>query len=334
MAVTMKDIAKAAGVSVQTVSRAFNDRHDISSETKKRIHKIAKELNYLGNSIAISLRTNVTKTLGIIVPDISDPAYVEVLQGCSNAAREHGYQILIYVTSQRGANVDEDLVALRTLMSKRVDGLLLQPEHEDAKFSAALNACPIPFVLYSRYPLDFECDFVTSNHSAGAYQAASHLFEKGHKNIKFFVRYPRNNNVLRKIDGCLKAAKDHGLSGESVVIIDCGDSLEDAYEKVKYILGHSSDTTAIYTWDDEMAIGAARAILDAGYKIGQDIALIGHNNIKKANYLNPPLTTVRERMVEIGEMATLLLIKKIKEKDKVDLEKIELEPELLIRQTT
>ena len=126
--ITMKDIADIAGVSIQTVSRALNDKPDIGNETRERIKSIAKDLNYRRNIRAASLRTKRSKTIGIIIPDFRDDAHAEILQGCNNVARRKGYQIIIHARSQKGVNVQEDIEAFHMLVAQQVDGLLLLPE--------------------------------------------------------------------------------------------------------------------------------------------------------------------------------------------------------------
>lgn len=330
---TIKDIAREAGVSIQTVSRALNNKGEIDPNTKKRILEIAEKLNYSPNILASSLRLKKTKTIGIVIPDNSDPFYAEILQGASKKAQENGYQIILSVLSQRGTDVDEELLALRTLISKRVDGLLVQPEQENIIYLDALRACPIPYVLYNRSPKGLECNYVTHNHEFGAYIAASHLFEKGIKEIYYLTRTPETTSVKARIEGCKKATEKYGLPKNSIRIIECEDSVNDAYQKTKNLLDHHIPP-AFQTWDDIMAIGVAKAIIDKGLRIPEDVSLIGYNDILIAKYFNPPLTTVRQQLILMGETAVEILLQKINDKNHENVEHIELALELIIRATT
>lgn len=330
----MKDIARAVGVSVVTVSRAFNNKPDIDAQTKERILNTAREMNYWPNILAKSLRDKKTKSIGVVIPDMSDPFYAEILQGCSNSARRHNYQIILTVLSQRGCDVDEELDALRTLIGKRVDGLLLQPEQEDIRYIEALKRSPIPVVFWNRQPRGLEGCFVSNNHEYGSYLAANHLIEKGHNEIFYLIRFPETGSVVARIAGCKRAVQEHGLAESAIHLIECGDSAEDAYNTTMELLQSTKKLTAIYTWDDVMAIGTVKAVIDKGYKIPQNIAIIGYNDIEIAAYFSPPLTTVHQKTIEIGEMATDILIKKIVGKDENNCQNILIEPELIIRQTT
>jgi len=329
---TIKDIAKEAGCSIQTVSRALNNKEEIDPETKKRILEIAKKLNYSPNILASSLRLKETKTFGIVIPDNSDPFYAEILQGASKKAQEYGYQIILSVLSHRGCNVEEELAALRTLISKRVDGLLLQPEQEDSIYLDALRGCPIPYVLYNRSPKGLVCNYVTHNHELGSFIACSYLFETGKKEIYYLIRKPETSSTKARIKGCEKAIEKYGLPKKSIRIIECDDSVNDAYQKTKSLLDHYVPQ-AFHTWDDIMAIGVAKAIIDKGLRIPEDVSLVGYNDILIARYFNPPLTTVRQQLTFMGETAVDILIQKISDKNSKRVEHVELTLELIKRST-
>ncbi len=333
MNVTIKDIAREAGCSIQTVSRALNNKVEIDPETKRRILEIAKKLNYSPNILASSLRLKKTKTLGIVIPDNSDPFYAEILQGASKKAKEHGYQIILSVLSQRGCDVDEEIDALHTLISQRVDGLLLQPEQETGIYLDALRECPIPYVLYNRSPEGLLCNYVTHNHEYGSFIACSHLFEMGKKEIYYLLRKPETSSTKARIKGCENAIKKYGLPKSSIKIIECDDSVNDAYQKTKSLLDHYVPQ-AFHTWDDIMAIGVAKAIIDKGLRIPQDVSLVGYNDILIARYFNPPLTTVRQQLTFMGETAVEILMQQITDKNSKRVEHVELTLELIKRSTT
>ncbi len=318
---------------MQTVSRALNNKEEISPETRKRILEIAKKLNYSPNILASGLRSKKTKTLGIVIPDNSDPFYAEILQGASKKARENGYQIILSVLSQRGCDVDEELAALRTLISQRVDGLLLQPEQEDSLYLDALKKCPIPFVLYNRSPRGLDCNYVTHNHEQGSFIACSHLFKSGKKEIYYLTRKPATSSTKARIAGCRKAAATFGIPESSLHIIECEDSVDDAYQKTAGILD-SYIPDAFHTWDDIMAIGVAKAAIDKGLSIPQDMSLVGYNDILISRYFNPPLTTVRQQLALMGETAVDILIRKLSNPQNKNFEHIELSLELIKRSTS
>ena len=329
----MKDIAAKAGVSVVTVSRALNDRHDIESTTKKRILEIAKELDYMPNMLARNLRSKRTKAIGIVIPDMRDPVFAEILFACGRIANEYGYQLIESMLTQRGYDLEEERRAIQTLISKRVDGLLLQPEHEDWFSINFIKSSPVPCVFINRRPKGFDCSFVTHDHEYGCYLATNHLLGKDRKHICFMVRYPSTSSVRARIRGCKNALAEQGVPESALTIVECGDSLKEAYDKTHSLLQSNGHFDAIIAWEDIMAVGVIKALLDLNYRVPEDIAVIGYNDIEIAAYISPPMTTIRQKITEIGETATKLLIEQL-EGDNTSERHIVLKPELVVRKTT
>ena len=333
MNVTMKDIARRVGVSVVTVSRALNDKPDIDANTKQRIPDTARQLNYWPNILARRLRAKTTRTIGIVIPDMRDPVFAEILFGCSKTARDRGYQVIVSMLFKRGYDVDEELEAIQTLIGKRVDGLLLQPEHEDRRYIEALNNCPVPYVLMNRKPEGLACSFVTHDHRKGACCAARHLLQRGRKRLLFLVRFPTTSSVLARIEGVKRAMAEYGSRAVEAEFEACGDTLTEAYAKARSILERESRPDAILAWEDIMALGVCRAVLDAGLEIPGDVAVVGYNDIELAAFNSPPLTTVRQKISEIGEQAAGVLLDTL-EGSTNGAERILIEPELIVRRTT
>ncbi len=332
LGITIKDIAREAGVSIQTVSRALNDKQEIHIDTKNKILKIARELNYSPNIVASSLRLKRTKTLGIIIPDNRDPFYAEILQGATKAAQSAGYQILLTVLTESGANIDEELQALNTLISKRVDGLLIQPEQENLRYLEQLRKCPVPYVLYNRSPKGLDCNYVTHNHESGSFLAADYLFKKGVKQLYYITRPPETTTVKARIEGCYRAAQENGLTKQIITIIECEDTLEESYQTARNLLKNHVPE-AIYTWDDIIAIGVVKAARDLGLQIPKDFMLIGYNDLAIAKFIYPGITTVKQHLALIGEKAVEILITKIQNENDRKPEQIILVPELVVRES-
>ena len=333
MNVTIKDVAYAAGVSVVTVSRAINDKPDITPETRQKILDIAAQMGYTQNIIAKNLRAKSTKTIGIIVPDIRDPYYGEILEGCNISTLQAGYEIILSVLPYQNRNADTEIKALKTLIGKRVDGLLLQPENINDHYIHELKTCPVPFVLWNRKLDELDCSFVKTDHEKGSFLAVDHLIQKGHQKIAYLARNSESPNIKERINGCISAIQEHGLEEDSVQIYQCNDSAKAAYQTAQQILQNNKKTTAIYTYDDVMAIGVCKAVLDKGLVIPRDMAVVGYDDIEITEYFKPPLTTVRQKKIEIGEMAAKILIQEIEEKNK-NKNSIILEPNLVQRETT
>lgn len=330
MTVTIKDIAKRAGVSVNTVSRALNNKPDVSKGTRHRVLKIAKELNYAPHSLAKSLVTKKTNTIGIIIPNM-DQFYAEVVDGITNEFRERGYSAILCNSHD---NADKELELVRVLREKRVDGLLICPIQADNRYIKELENFPIPFVFLNRHTDAFMCDYVINDNVHGAYLAVDHLIQKGYRNIIYICAKPTASSGKEKIAGCKKAIHENRLSTNSLKIISCKETIDSCYETVKELLVQNEKMDAIFVWDDRLAIGAKKAIFDANLRIPQDIAIIGYDDLEISKYVYPSLTTIRQPTYEIGQTAACILFDKIKSKKKTKTKHVVLKPELIVRKTT
>jgi LacI family transcriptional regulator len=331
MAVTLKDIAKTAGVSVMTVSRALNDKPDICKETKNYILKIARELGYTPNSLAKSLVTRKTYTIGIIVPDNLDPFYPEVVQGIADQCRDRGYSIILCHSL---GNADKELEYLVLLRSKRVDGMIIYPVQEDDRYVDELKGSTIPFVFVGRHTDALNCDYVMNDNVHGAYLAVKHLIQKGHKKITYICAKPAASSGKERIAGCKKAINASELPSSALNVMTCKPNIESCHQTVEELIAKNDNSTAIFVWDDKLAIGALRAILEAGLHIPQDIALVGYNDTEIARHLFPPLTTIRHASYQIGEIAAQILVDRLESEQDVETKQIVLKPELVVRSTT
>ncbi|UCE05283.1 MAG: LacI family DNA-binding transcriptional regulator [bacterium] len=330
MTVTMKDIAKRAGVSVMTVSRALNNKDDISRETKDRILKIARDLNYTPDGLAKSLTTRKTHTVGIIIPGM-DPFYAEVVDGISNESRERGYGVILCNSHD---SADRELELIRLLREKRADGMLIYPIQEDDRYIEELKNCPIPFIFLNRHTDALKCDYVINDNVYGAFSAVNHLIQRGYKRITYICAKPTASSGKERIVGCKKAISENGLPGDALTIRTCDETIRCCYDLVKELLKKDEKLNAIFVWDDKVAIGAIKAIFEADKRIPQDIAMVGYDDIEVSEYLFPPLTTVRQPSYEIGETAASILLDKLESDDEKELKQVVLRPELIIRETT
>ena len=329
MAITMKDIAQKAGVSVVTVSRAFNNKPDISIKTKENIKKIAQELNYTPDALAKSLITGKTKTIGIVLPAM-DPFYAEVLDGISKETRERGYGVVV---CNSHANADQEIELLRFLRGKRVDGMLIYPVQEDSRYIVELRNSPVPFVFLNRHADELKCDYVINDNVYGAFLAVNHLIQKGHQKIIYICAKPYASSGMERISGCQKAIQENGLSADALNVVTCGETIEACYNLVSELIKQKEQLNALFVWDDKLAIGARKAIFEAGKQIPQDIAIVGYDDIEISEFLFPSLTTIRQPSFEIGETAAKILIDKLENNEEKELKQIVLKPKLMVRET-
>ena len=327
----MKDIARKAKVSVITVSRALNNRPDINRETKNRILKIAHDLNYTADQLARGLVTRKTKTIGVLVPDNVDSFYAAVVQGIGDECRERGYGIFLWNTLD---SAEKELEYLRQAREKRTDGILLYPVQADLRYLEELKRSAAPVVFLNRHTDDPSFDHVMNDNVHGAYLAANHLIQKGHKKITYICAKPNASTGEERIAGCRIAIKEAGYPPEALDLLFCEESIESSYRLVKELLARQNPPSALFMWDDRLAVSAIKAIREAGLRIPNDVAVVGYDDIEIAAYLYPPLTTVRQTSHQIGETAARILLNKLESETSPGPQKIVLKPELVIRETT
>jgi LacI family transcriptional regulator len=327
--ITLKMVAERAEVSVNTASRAINNKPDINLETKKRVLQIAKELGYIRNAAAVALRTKKTGTIGVVIADNRNPFYAEVLNGMEEAAREKNYHIIL-ANTQRDYKKEEE--AINLLLAKRVDGLLITPvQDKDDDIKNLINA-NIPFVVVGRDFENIEVDAVYNDEVKGGFLATEYLIKKGHKRIALINGFLHKSPAKGRLEGYKKALKKYRISLDES-LISVGDiNIEDGYERTKQMLGKNLDFTAIFAYNDMMAFGAMQAIKEKGLRIPEDIGLVGYDDIPFSSLISPPLTTIRLKKHDLGVESVKLLLSRIKGSRKKT-KKIVLDVELIIRET-
>ncbi|MGQ9631621.1 MAG: LacI family DNA-binding transcriptional regulator [bacterium] len=330
MGVTIKDIARAAGVSINTVSRALNDKPDVSSRTRERILRIAKQLDYSPNYLAKSLVSKQTRTLGVIVTDNANPFYAQVIKGIEDVARRKGYNIILCNSDE---NPEREAEALRLLREKRVDGILITPVQRGRRYISDLRGLGIPFVLLNRHSKVAKTDYVINDNAYGASLAVGRLIEIGRRRIAYISGPPSVSSVRERLEGCRRALQDRGLSPRNLIVKHTNLKMEDGYLSMKRLLNLSSPPTGVFAYSDLLAIGAMKAIREEGLRIPEDIALVGYDDIEYAAFLEVPLTTVRQPRYRIGEEAANILIDKLEGKGSDDVKHIVLRPELIVRRS-
>ena len=330
MSTTLKDIAKKAGVSIYTVSRALNNKPDISKKTKDSILKIAKELKYTPNIIARSLVQKKTDTLGVLLPNIMDSFYAEVLSGIERVARIKKYNILF-------CNTDHNTViehkSIRMLLEKRVDGILISPTEKDEQYIKLLSETNIPFVLLKTRTDLIKCDNVSVDVTQGAYLAVNHLIKKGYKKIFHIYSHVQNLDSKERIEGCIKAFKKNRITLDRLEMIYAERKLNVFYEITKKKINYEGEKIGIFVFDDEMALSVCKAISEKGFKIPEQVGIVGYDNVKYSPYFSKSLTTVHYPKYEMGFKGAELLIKRIKLKKSFKPIKIILKPKLITRET-
>jgi LacI family transcriptional regulator len=297
--VTIRDVAARAGVSVATVSRVFNQKGPIREETVRKVMDVAGAMQYVPHAGARSLSTRSTRTIGVVLPDLHGEFFSEVIRGIDLAARENGYHLLL-----SGSHADRDeMRAVVQAVRGLVDGLIvMSPDLDPAALCCELPP-GIPAVL-----LNAKADgrpSITIDNAGGAKDVVKHLASLGHRHIAFITGPARNNDAEQRRRGFRAGAKTHGIDATEIA----GDFTEESgCEAVKTILKLKPRPTAVFAANDSMAIGALSGFRDAGLHVPDDMALVGFDDIPIARFLDPPLTTVKVPIAELGRGGLQLLI--------------------------
>jgi len=334
MVVTLKDISKATGKSITTVSRALNDYDDVSAETKALVARVAKELGYTPNTWAQRLQKQHTETIGLIIPTFgprfSDPFFSELLAGIGNRAAQFGYDMLV---STRAPGEEEKTAYLAAINGRRVDGfVLVRTRREDARI-ALLQESQFPFVAFGRVEEKLDFPFVDEDGTYGMKLVTRHLVELGHTRIACLAPPPELMFAHYRLQGFKVGLAEAGLQADDSLILTGDLTQRGGYEQASKLLDLPSPPTAIAACNDLMAFGAMSAAQDRGLVVGKDIAITGFDDIPMSEYAHPSLTTLHQPLYEIGGMVCEMLIQLILG-EQLDEKYILLKPELMVRQSS
>ena len=325
--ITLKDVAKKAGVSLSAASRALNGRQDVSEETRKRISETARELGYVPNRFAASLKFQKTHTIGVIIEDNANPFWAEVLKGVESQAQEKGYQIILANTSR---SYEREVRAIQTLIQRRVDGLLIAPNQEKYDDLFMIRDLGVPFVIIGRHIKAFEpmgIPMVYSDEIDGGYRATRHLIERGCKKIAFVGAQSYNTASIERSEGYKTALKEAGIEIDDRLIKTGGIEIDGGYKSVVELIRDGMQFDGIFAYNDLMAFGVIKALKDNKIKIPQEVKIIGYDDIPFSALITPSLTTMRIQKQEMGKESVELLLIQKKEKEVV------LKSEIVIRES-
>ncbi|AZO93176.1 LacI family DNA-binding transcriptional regulator [Halocella sp. SP3-1] len=327
---TMEDIAKEARVSKSTVSRALGDDPRVNENTRKRIKKLAKKMNYQPHKAAQALANKNTNVIGIVFPkiprSIADPFFLEFLQGIGEVAVVSGYSL----TLLNDSSDNNDYNKLEKIFHKHnVDGIILtEPRTNDSRVTY-LKKEGLPFVFLGNPMGDQDAYWVETDNRSGAYQAVDYLIKAGHKRIATITGPMGLVAGKYRLQGYKDALLDKGLAVNPDFIINADFTQKGAYRAAKKLL-LSKDFTAIFAANDLMALGAIKALKEQGLTIPGDIAIMGYDGIQIGEFIDPPLTTISQPGKKMGEIATELLLKLI-QGEYISENHVLLSPELIVR---
>ncbi|TCO77471.1 LacI family DNA-binding transcriptional regulator [Marinisporobacter balticus] len=332
MKVTIKDIAKFAGVSTATVSKVINHKDEnISQPTREKILNIMKEYNYIPNTAARSLVTKKTKTIGLVIPDIRNPFFHELARGAEDKANEEGYNIIFCNTDDR---IEKEEKYVSMLIEKMVDGIIFTAASKRMNEFEHLRNNRVPIILVDR-DIDLK-DIkgkITVDNCLGAYEGVKHLLSCGYKNIIFLSGPLSTHPSIERLKGYKRALEEFHIPYKEENIFEGTYQSGWGYETVKMLLKKHIDFDALFCGNDLIAIEAVKALKEAGIKVPKEVGIVGFDDIYMATLVDPELTTIRQPSYEIGYSAVEMLINILEKKVKTK-EKVVLNTELIIRKST
>jgi LacI family transcriptional regulator len=332
MAVTMMDIARDLQVSVVTVSKVLRNQGRISAATRKRVLRRAKELHYQMNWVARSLVTRRTYTIGLLLPDFTHPFFAEIARAVAQTVRPHGYHVIISYSEE---DPKLEMSEADSLLARQVDGLIIasaQPVRCLSLFQL-IQRRKVPYVLIDRPIAGLPASFVGVDNRAIGRLATQHLIARGCRRIGH-LRGPEIGIAAERLDGYLRALAIGGLRVQGRYVVAGGHADETGYEGMQRLLRMRPRPDGIFCYNDPVAIGAIKAILEAGLKVPQDISVVGAGNVQYSDLLTVPLTTVDQGTCQIGARAAELLMERIQVKRPFRPKKILILPRLIERESS
>jgi len=325
--VTIKDVAALAGVSFATVSRVLDDRPEISSDTKERVRAACAELGYVPNAAARGLTGQATHTLGLVVPDVSNPYFSGMAAAIEQTAAARGYRVLL---SNSLRDTEQELRAIENFLARQVDGILISPISPQSQARHRRLLGPLPCV-YLGVNHGEDCSYVMADNDAGAYAATRYLLELGHRDILFLGGRPASRTRALRIQGFHRALAEAGLEGRELPAPAGVTQMRQwSYEQALAMFsGPLPD--AVFAFSDQLALKILEAAEVRGVRIPEDVSLLGYDNIPFAALPRIHLTTVSQHKFRQGKLAAERLLDKINGGGEITADL--LEPELLVRST-
>lgn len=327
---TIKDVAKYAGVSTTTVSHVINKTRFVAEDTTKAVWDAIKELNYSPSAVARSLKINTTKSIGMIITTSESPFFAEIVLAVEEYCYRKGYSLFLCNTQNELEKIQNHL---DMLIKKRVDGILVMcSEYTDNSFAIFENT-NIPMVIMDWGMSNERSDVILDHGFDGGYLATKHLIENGHKDIAVITGNREKQISKTRFEGFKKALSDAELVLHEESILEGDFEPEGGYECMNNLLKSGKKLpTAIFCFNDVMALGAISAITEKGLRVPQDISVIGYDNIHSSRFYAPPLTTMHQSKSRLGCTALELLLERIENNEKAKEPKVlEFFPELVKR---
>ena len=328
--VTIKDVAKQAGVSISTVSRVINNSKPVTDEVKQRVLEVIRRTGYIPNPLARSLVTKKSQLIGVIVPEVSDSFVNEMLDGIEEVAKMYDYEILLANTY---SDKEQEMKSLNLLRAKQIEGIVMISNKIDNDHIEYINSLSIPATYISKTAREYDINSVDISNKNATYDMTKYLIDKGHKEIAFIMT-SKDKTILQRerLSGYEKAIIENNLKLDEKLIRYAGIEYEDGYESMMELLDENIVPQAVFVTGDEAAIGAINALNDRGYSVPDDVSVAGFSDVKIARIYRPKLTTLHQPLYDIGAVAIRMVIKLINN-ESLDEKKVELPYRIIERES-
>ncbi|MFP4564210.1 MAG: LacI family DNA-binding transcriptional regulator [Spirochaetia bacterium] len=329
---TLKNVAEKAGVSLGLAGRVMGNYGSYSRESKKKVEEAAKALNYIPNSIARSLRTEHTKTIGVLVSDLTTLFWATLVRGIENSAEKAGYSVILCNNDETSEKEQE---YLSTLFERNVDGLIVSPTPGNHSYIKRLARADVPIVLVDRHIKGLEVPTVQTDNKQGAFDAVGHIIGLGHERIGIITGVPGIETSELRLEGYKEALKKHKIPFRKSLVREGDFIKEKAFEAARSLLTMKTRPTAVFACNEQMVIGSMLAIRKLGLSVPGDVALAGYDDTAWSTFIEPPLTTVRQPSYTMGMLAFENVLLEIQggARGKRHKETIVLKPELIVRES-
>ena len=327
---TRKDVAEKAGVSVAVVSYVINNGpRPVALETQAKVEKAIKELGYFPNELARSLARKQTATIGLIVPSLTNPVFAEIAESLERVCAAAGYAVML---SSTGRDPVREKKLAETLRSKQVDGVVILPSQEPQEILSSFRQAQIPTIVLEHDLPNTHC--IAIDDWQGGRLATQHLLSLGHRRIAMIKRETTSALSYLRAVAYRETLIEAGIFPDPALVIESKAGHTAAYSAMQQLLALPNPPTAVFTHNDVLAVGAMRAIHDAGLRVPDDISVVGYDNTVNTAYLNPPLTTVKSPVAEMGRQAGQIILKLVDNQRDLPAQTITLPVELVVRAST
>jgi LacI family transcriptional regulator len=328
---SIKDVARRANVSISTVSHVVNGTRFVSETARTQVLAAIRDLEYVPSAVARSLKSNSTKTLGMLIPNCTNPYFAEIVRSVEDHCFGAGYTLILCNTDDAPRRQS---VYLQVLGEKRIDGLIIISTGNDKELLSLVDGLTIPAVLLDREINRGQCDLVETAHMQGAKIATEHLLALGHRRIACIAGPAELNSSAQRIVGWQQALQTAGMAETSADLIWHSDfTSQGGFDTMKKVLATTERPTAVFVCNDLMAIGALSAAHEAGIQVPHDLSMVGFDDIELAHFTSPPLTTVVQPKQLMGAMAVDMLLERIQSKREIS-KQVLLQPTLMVRGST